>query len=571
MYKLKQNRKKVKINIKGINMFKKISATITTILISFIPLFIMVPTVHAAALTWSGGGADDNFSTAANWVGGVVPTNGDVLTFPTSVDSNTTTNNERQLNNDLLTSVGGIQVTGSYISGDYDYYKISGNALNASGNILGNDALASYPRLSLGLALTITANITIQSVQSTGSIDIGANTVTLTDSTFTGAYSGTGGSLVIDGSPINGSGGGGGCAYVTGTSSPSFASPISVNQSGTLSITSNTQGLAYSATSLTLNNGGDLSFQLPYGQDLSFNKAVTFNGGNVTASQNLNDATVDCASPTFNKQLIIPGNVTLTADTTFGMYSADIKFTGTVTGKQFIKPYFASTGSVLFSDGSKLDPTPITTNYAANSPATVINVSNNETAIVTGTYGDAYIQKGGTLKGTGTVAVLSVFTGGILAPGQSPGCITSGNLTLAGIYNAEIGGTTACTEYDQTTVTGTVDVTGGTLNVSRFNNFKPAVGQKYTIISNDAADAVTGTFANLAEGATFSVDGYVMKISYVGGDGNDVELTVQSVPTVPNTGFNILTKNPITTLLVTTFLALGMLFLARKYNKTLAR
>ena len=43
--------------------------------------------------------------------------------------------------------------------------------------------------------------------------------------------------------------------------------------------------------------------------------------------------------------------------------------------------------------------------------------------------------------------------------------------------------------------------------------------------SNDGSDAVSGTFAGLAQGATTDIGGNAFTISYVGGDGNDVVLT----------------------------------------------
>lgn len=53
--------------------------------------------------------------------------------------------------------------------------------------------------------------------------------------------------------------------------------------------------------------------------------------------------------------------------------------------------------------------------------------------------------------------------------------------------------------------------------------------------------------------------GGVFKISYVGGDGNDVTLTVQSVPTVPNTGGMLLKTNPA---LIATVSIVGAVILA---------
>jgi fibronectin-binding autotransporter adhesin len=163
-----------------------------------------------------------------------------------------------------------------------------------------------------------------------------------------------------------------------------------------------------------------------------------------------------------------------------------------------------------------------------------------------------------------------VDVGGTIAPGLSPGCLNTGDLTVLGSFEAEIGGTTACTGYDQIKVTGAVDVTNGTLNTSLYNGFKPAAGQTYTIISNDAADPVTGTFTGLAEGATFNLNGNVFKISYKGGDGNDVVLTVVSVPATPNTGFQTI-GNPLVTMGITSIAAVSLLGLGRRHAKATTR
>jgi hypothetical protein len=48
----------------------------------------------------------------------------------------------------------------------------------------------------------------------------------------------------------------------------------------------------------------------------------------------------------------------------------------------------------------------------------------------------------------------------------------------------------------------------------------------FVIIDNDGTDAVSGTFAGLPNNATFFQSGYTWRVSYVGGTGNDVTLTV---------------------------------------------
>jgi hypothetical protein len=52
----------------------------------------------------------------------------------------------------------------------------------------------------------------------------------------------------------------------------------------------------------------------------------------------------------------------------------------------------------------------------------------------------------------------------------------------------------------------------------------PVLGQTFTIIDNDGTDPVVGTFHGAPEGAIIP-SSYLLKISYAGGDGNDVVLT----------------------------------------------
>ncbi|MGB7324683.1 MAG: hypothetical protein WBD31_07415, partial [Rubripirellula sp.] len=67
---------------------------------------------------------------------------------------------------------------------------------------------------------------------------------------------------------------------------------------------------------------------------------------------------------------------------------------------------------------------------------------------------------------------------------------------------------------------------GATLNIV---GDTALVGENYTIIENNDSGAVVGTFDGLPEGATIVQGGIVFSISYVGGDGNDVVLSANSV------------------------------------------
>jgi hypothetical protein len=80
-------------------------------------------------------------------------------------------------------------------------------------------------------------------------------------------------------------------------------------------------------------------------------------------------------------------------------------------------------------------------------------------------------------------------------------------------------------------VTGTVSLGSAQLvfSPSRF-----VVGRSHVAIRNDGVDPIVGTFAGLPEGSTTkTTDGrFDFRVSYVGGDGNDVTLTTERGPAV---------------------------------------
>jgi fibronectin-binding autotransporter adhesin len=204
-----------------------------------------------------------------------------------------------------------------------------------------------------------------------------------------------------------------------------------------------------------------------------------------------------------------------------------------------------------------------------------IVTTNSGTLSLDGDNGSAAIEvaSGGTLNGdTGSADSITVDSGGTIAPGHSPGCLTAGSqLVINGTYQAEIAGTTACSGYDQITAGGKVDVTGSTLNVSFLNGFTPAVGNTFTIIKNTGAGTVTGTFAGLPEGGTFKVGNVTFAITYQGNGENDVVLTVTKVdtatpaaPNAPDTGLAAAISNPATVLAVSILAACSLVVAARR-------
>jgi parallel beta-helix repeat protein len=142
-----------------------------------------------------------------------------------------------------------------------------------------------------------------------------------------------------------------------------------------------------------------------------------------------------------------------------------------------------------------------------------------------------YHLEGGTLFGVGTLPINLNHTGGVLAPGNSPGCLEVDgdyNLAVGGTLQIEIDGPTVCSQYDQLQVNGTVTL-AGTLDVVLDPTYNPVVGEKFLVLENDEVDPIAGQFLfagdGLRERQVFIVNGnQLFRISYSGGDGNDVEL-----------------------------------------------
>jgi autotransporter-associated beta strand protein len=126
----------------------------------------------------------------------------------------------------------------------------------------------------------------------------------------------------------------------------------------------------------------------------------------------------------------------------------------------------------------------------------------------------------GTLGGTGRTGLITAATATV-APGASPGRLSSGTVVFspATTFDVELNGTAAAA-YDQLAVTGTVTLSGARLQITA-GAVLPA-DARWTIIDNDGADPIVGTFDALIEGAKLTIGGVEYAITYRGGDGNDV-------------------------------------------------
>ncbi|MEQ6329433.1 Ig-like domain-containing protein [Pseudomonas chengduensis] len=276
---------------------------------------------------------------------------------------------------------------------------------------------------------------------------------------------------------------------------------------------------------------------------VSFSEAVAIAAADVTGSQtivfasnlagqalNLNVVALN-ESLTFdmtraNGLTLTGGTITLAGGTT-QVFNVGSGYSATISS------VIAGTGALTKAGAGELT----LSNSNTNAGTTTVSAG---TLVVDGSTSSATtVGTGATLAGIGTLGGdVTVQNGGTLSPGSSgAGTLTvNGNLTLdfGSTLALDINGATAGTGYDRVVVNGVVDVSGATLVVN--HGYAAGSGDSYTVIVNDAADAVVGTFSGISEGGKFNTagNGTELTTSYIGGTGNDLTLTAPIAPTITN-------------------------------------
>jgi autotransporter-associated beta strand protein len=151
---------------------------------------------------------------------------------------------------------------------------------------------------------------------------------------------------------------------------------------------------------------------------------------------------------------------------------------------------------------------------------------------VDGTQGGSAVllKNGGILGGRGTIGAITTTAGTTV----SPGLLTATSpITLTANGDANLTGSTfGLVVYPGARVSdelivrqGTVTLTGATLDVRSGTGTGAPVGQSITLVDNQGPNPIVGTFTGLPSDATVSIGRQDFRISYVGGDGNDVVIT----------------------------------------------
>ncbi len=477
----------------------------------------------AAAVSWDGGGGDYLFSTAANWSNDTVPTNGDnIILSATGV-----ANDPVAFNNDIVgLSVSGISLIGTATG--YGQVSVTGNEIAVAGAITSTATYSGYVKdLTIAAPIQLTGDTTVDGVSFTGQVNTGAHNLALAaDQDICGLQTG-----VLSGT---------GTVTITGTQYANYTTPSGGTSSfdGHINVASGTLYVRSGAFSgaADLRTSGTGTITLVSSANATFDVGLTLSGtGEIRASQNSGGCSGSAPQEAFTAT--VTGPVTLGSNYKFSGEN-NLVITGTYTTNGYaLSTAAGSAGTVTTPEGtSEVPATEVAFN--GDQPSDYESVGNKVTATLNGTRAGVSVQAGGILKGTGTTN--SLTNDGTVNPGNSPGTlIVLDYYSQSGTYQVEIQNKDT---YDQLRVGENASGTAvqlspsAALEVSLFGDWAVTAGDTFTIIDNRSDEAVSGTFAGLAEGAQFSVDGVTFTISYVGGDGNDVVLTAQNTVTAPNTG-----------------------------------
>ncbi|WP_157607499.1 beta strand repeat-containing protein, partial [Runella limosa] len=429
--------------------------------------------------------------------------------------------------------------TGANTSGNRNYgVYVSGSgarirSFNGNLNITAQGGGSGTSQSNMGLAILSSAQV---SSTGSGHVIIQAN----------GSAGATGHSnygLYVEGasSLITSSGGnvtinatGGGAAPSSYGASIAFGGQISAGGMGTVTI---------------IGQGGGGSGGNNYGvQTFASSSQITSGGGDITITgiegAGSNSFGIYHFSPAAITTATNGGNITLIANS--------MNFAGTVStqvpgGSTTLRPYTNNvainlgtatntTGGPLGLSDTELDQITTGTLVIGHANSGNINVSDaitrpTSTNVQLISGGDVLISNGGFDTGGGTM---------LLDPGTSPAAVkptfngtdvTASTLSFVGDLSIAMNGTTlgngTGSTYTQLKVTGAVNLSG--VNLLLTGSYVPTGGETFTILDNDGSDAIVGTFTDLLEGATipnFRGSGLSATITYVGGSGNDVVITV---------------------------------------------
>lgn len=491
------------------------------------------------AVTWDNTLGTQSWDAAANWSPNTAYPNGagEVADVTANLSADQTINLNTQITVGSLTIGDGVSSFFAYTlaaNGGSLVFNNSGSAaiLNTTNNNSVQTNVISAPiTLANNLSMNIqnTNSLTINgAISETGGARSltknGAATLTLTQaSTYSGGTTlNTGGGILAITN---------GAALGTGAITISSATNAG-GSTGTLQLSGNISLAA--GNTITTNSRADPAAVSSPGvahiQSLSGNN--TINGNLSIANSGGNGMLIRSDAGT----LTLAGTLTSTpaaGSRRFYIYGAgDTTITGSMT----------SASGVFKQDAGTLTLTGASTNSLSSIVTGGTLLINNTTG--SGNGSGALDIRSGTLGGTGLVTGSVAIGNGVDIADSffAPGSNGVGKFTTTSSFTFNSDSTFLFELNSSTGLADQLVANGVSINAATAFSFTDlgngplTVGTVFTIIDNTAATAsIVGTFASYAEGASFTVNGNEYVLSYLGGTGNDVTLTVASAIPEPST------------------------------------
>lgn len=486
-----------------------------------------------ATFTWTGATGDGKMSTAGNWEEGAVPTAGSKLVFKCveQINGIVVKNDLTVALSGLETKKGNLPAGRSCASYHIDKMQFTPDAEFTGGRTTNNDG--DNRKIPLVHVDTVTGLSNLKSNGFDGEFknkptinrlevtNVGCNKITY-DITAAEKIVGENASVSLDG-----------------------ANNILVKNKGRLRINGG----------FFENNGYYTNVNETSASKITFENGAMISRGILGCSvDSINEVSPDLTT-VLSGDIVLNGDVEYKLDT-----NITLKITGKLSGPGKLIAHRDNEGNVLVESSNNTSGTPNGRYGSTHEPKLikldgdtreVVPVKKGETALLNGHRQEVAVSEGGVLNGDGIID--NIYSYGVVSPGNnSIGKITTGGsfaIYNNGVYKVKI---LDKDHYDQMDA-GYFGVIGdGRLDLTLLEGGVVKEGDTFTIVNHTEPGSVQGTFKDLPEGAEITVSGVTFKISYVGGDGNDVVLTALKVskaseaskaPKVPNTGGEKLAVN----------------------------
>lgn len=478
-----------------------------------------------ATFTWTGAAGDHKMSTAGNWKEGAVPTEGSKLVFK-CVEVGL---GKEHIQNDLTVALSGLEVKKLDSLPMYRHcieYIIDKIRFTPDAEFTGDHTtIESKDRIKIPV-ITVTGAVTgLSNLKSNGFDGIFKSEPTINRLEVANA----GYNNIIE--------------YIK-------AAEKIVGENANVRLEDGNNILVKNKGLLEINN---------YDSETGANK-ITFENGAMISHRS--DCRVYTCGYGPDVTTVLSGDIVLNGDVEYNLASnTTVKITGKLSGPGKFVAHKDNKGVVLVESSNNTSGTP-NGRYGNPHEAKLIKldgekdedliVKRGETVLLNGRRIIVSVNEGGVFGGNATLK--SLFVTGVVSPGNlpdnSPGKITIEKhgffeLYRTGVYKAKI---LDKDHYDQ--ISADYVNLGGSLDLTLLAGGVVKKGDTFTIIDNKDTNPVYsgsfyddpnttppggGTFKDLPEGAEITVGGVTFKISYVGGDGNDVVLTALNDSPVPKT------------------------------------